>query len=356
MIKNIKKGVPATIIFEQANIPVQKDIRLAIVGERGNVIKDSAGLPLENIKLDEVSNKYQTTATISDQEPDQFIRLYFSSNDIVVQDIYYPQDAKLISGLQAKAEVVPVQYFIDYVLNGQFHADPIYKKAVTDYAFNNRDAVKRELLSAEGKLELKSKLYFSERTISQEKEDFFFDRFSIHLWQFIVNYPPINNLEKFEIQFGSRPVAEVATSLFIWDRETGIIEFLPAPSGDSAGLYSLLMQNLSGLTLSIFLNSNLERIPALFRATYKTGLIYTGGDEAEKEAIRGAICNRALMNLAPKIDPAMRSGSFSEGIDGVSAQRSYNVKEVLRELKEQEDEFVKDLRQKYGRNLDMVVV
>lgn len=358
--ENIIKGIPIRAILGQGNLPNGATIFLSIVGEKGDVIKDQAGVSLSNVVLNQYDNSgvYYKDFTIHPDTPDQYIRLFYTSNEVNISSEYQPQDVKLIGSYAKTSEIVPLQYFLDYVLNADNMLDPLYKKAVGDYVAKNREGVRAFLKASEGDLERKTKLYFSERLIEDEKKDYFFDRFNIHLWQFQVANPPINQLVKFQIKYGENKVAEISPELFVYDKINGIIEFLPAPSGNSAGVYPILMNNLAltGTGLTFLTASNLSRIPALFRATYKTGLIYDGCDEREKESIRMAICNRALIKILPKIDPAMRSGSYSESIDGVSSNRSYLVKEVLREYQEQEEEFCQDMRLKYGRNLDMVIV
>lgn len=359
---SIYAGTQTRVILGQGGLPAGIDIRLTIIGENGNVIKDANNLPIENKKLNEFEEGiYYCDITIHQDTPEQYLRLYFKSNDVNILKQYSPQDVKLFGNdvlSVARPEIVPLSFFLDYIMNYNNNLDPLYRNAIKSYVDNNREVVRNYLLSAEGDLELKTKLYFTERTIVDEKRDYFFDRYNIHLWQFQVAYPPINELVEFKIQFSQQKLATIDKRLLVFDRVEGIIEFLPMPTGDSAGIYSLVFNNLSvtGTSLTFLSGLNLARIPALFRVTYKTGLIYEGCDIREKEAIRMAICNRALMKILPKIDPALRTSNYSEGIDGVSASRSYLVRDILRDYQEQENEFVHNLRMKYGRNIDMVIV
>lgn len=352
-------GEDIRIVFGQSStIPDNTNIYLTIVGEKGLPIILSNNQPIKDLQLNYLGGVYYIDVNISPETVEQYVRLYFKSDNYTINPDYNPSDA-LLTKLDSKGqELVPLSYFLDYVMNNQNTSliDPLYKKAVSNFVKGNPDGIRAYLRSAQYELENDTKLYFTERTISDEKRDYFFDKYTAHLWQFQVNNPPINSLEKFEIKYGNSPVAEISTNLFVWDRVEGLIEFLPVPYGDSAGIYSLVMQNLTGAGLVLLSGTALERIPALFRVTYKTGLVYDGCDPLEKESIRMAVCNRALINLLPKIDPAIRLGSYSEGIDGVSASRNYIVRDILREYKEYEKEFVLNLRRKYGRNIDMVIV
>ena len=347
------------IYYDESDLKDSLNIYLNIIDENGNYLTDDKGGELKDLSLsfDSTAKKYYCDITFNEKSKSQFIRLYFHSKDTEIPAKYQPQDAELITVTENYGQdIVPVQYFTDWVLAYDYKGDRLFKENVGGFIDENRSAIKRYLRSAIDDLEKKTELYFYERTVTSEMRDYFFDRFNIHLWQFIVNHPPINDLLKFEIQYASTPIAEISTKLFVWERETGIIEFLPAPAGDSAGLYTLLMDNLSGLTLTIFTHSNLERIPAMFRATYKTGLFYEGIDETEKEGLRQVISIRTLRKILNTLDPTSKTPSRTEGIDGVSTTYSYNNDRLGQQLKEQEDEYCYYLRRRYGKDIDMVVV
>lgn len=358
-MKEIKKGVQQEITLDQEGIPAEKEITVTVIGENGNILKDSDGQELKNkiLTLSSITNKYSAFLVVNDNEPEQYIRLIFNSANVVILPQYRPEDALLKTNNPASylQEVVPIQYFIDYVLATDSKLDYSYQQGVENFINNNRQGLKAYLDNAVNELENKATLYFAERTITDEKKDYFFDRFQIHLWQFAVNNPPLNDLVEFKLQYSANPIATIDKSLFVWDRLLGIIEFLPLPSGESAGLYTLLMSNISGLGLSI-LTGNLERIPLFFRVSYKTGLLYSGCDPTEKESIRQLISRRALINILPIIDPSIRITSKSESIDGVSSSNSYAGDRYIKMLKEAEDEYIHYLRKKYSRNVEMVIV
>ncbi len=358
-MKNILKGTGIKIVLSQGNIPPGNQIYLTILGEDGKVIINNTGQSLTNILLiyNATTTLYETPEiTISGELQDQYIRLFFTSPTVTIEEKYYPEDARLIGSSVYAPEIVPLDYFLDYVLNSKSNIDANYRKAVQTYIDSNREGIRKQLQQAQHLLETKTKLYFTERTITDEKRDYFFDRFTMHLWFFQVLNPPINELVSFKIVYSNQPIADIDNSLFVVNREEGVIEFLPIPGGNSASLYTLLLSNLSGLALTVIHGNNLERIPALFRVTYKTGLIYPGCDEIEKESIRLAVCKQALIELLPKVDPGMRMSSSSESIDGGSKSKSFQIKEIIRTYKEEINDFAEDLRMKYGRNVDAVVV
>jgi len=352
-MKEIRRNIAETIILDQ-DLPAAKDIQLNIFSEGGKPVLNNIALTYNS-----TTKKYGTTVTIPGTVEPQYLRFYFSSSniDVRIEQKYNPEDYILKDTAIASAatEIVPVQFFLDYVVSSSSKLEEGFEDTVRNYAENNRDGLRSMIITAQAELERACRLYFTERTISESK-DYYFDAFAMNLWQVVVNNSPINSLEKFEIIYGQSPIADLNTQLFVWERMMGIIEFLPVPGGDSAGMYSLLMNNLSGMALSIFSNSNIERIPNMFRITYKTGLIYEGCDKIEKEDIRQAVSRRALIKLLPILDPSVRQRSRSEGIDGVSSNRSYGTSDLIKTMKEEELVYIHDLRMKYGRNIDMVIV
>ncbi len=339
---------------------ITKNIYFSIFGEDGIIIKDSDGSPIggRQFEFDDGINQFKKDLIISADTPDQYLRVNIYSSDVVITEASQPRDYKLekLSASQMVSELVPINYFVDFILSADSKMDTSYAEAVTGYVNNNRAGIKAFLRSAESRLESKCKLYFQERTITDEKRDNYFDRYSMHLWQFAVYNPPINLLVDFQIKFANQQIANIAPSMFTYDRMSGIIEFLPYPTADNLGLYTLLLTGMSSMSVNIISGSSLDRVPNMFWATYKTGLVYPGCDENEKESIRQAICKKALKAALPIIDPAIRQISRTESIDGVSSARTYGNDKLLDRIDKEEDEFVFDLMRKYARNIDMVVV
>lgn len=358
-MKTVKKAVQQKIVLDEKIISPDRNIFLTIAGEDGNIIRDGTGELIEErpLSYDSELQKYGTVLIISPDLPLQYLRFYFSSPDHEIPEEYAPEDYRLIEGTTGAQgqEIVPLGYFIDYFLSVNTKADPLYKSSVENFIRANRTGVKSYISGAVNELETKTKLYFAERTVTESK-DFYFDRFTAHLWQQAVNYPPVNEIVSFKLKYGSAEFIDISTTLLIHDRMMGTIEFLPVPGGDGSGLYSLLLGKLSGYAVSLLSHSTLERIPALFRITYKTGLFFSGQEEQEKEAVRQAVCRRALMKILPTIDPSVRMPSWSEGIDGVSTSWSYANDRMFQMFRDQEEEFCFNLKMKYGRNIDAIII
>jgi len=357
-MKTIKKGVEQLIVLDQAGLGSGKHVYLTLIGGNGLAIKNSSAVDIKDLPLsyNATSSLYEAAVTVASDEPDQFVRLFFYATDTNVENKYYPEDAKLepVAGVIAsEVEIVPVQFFIDYILAKSSRLDPGYEQAITKYC-EDRTGLRSFLRSAQDTLEKDSELYFTERTLTENRDNYF-EKFSMNLWQIQAYYPPINELTSVKIKYGNVELLGIGVDLFTFDRMTGIIEFLPLPTGGTAGLYTLLLGSLSALGLNILTGGALERIPNFFQFTYKTGLVYTGADQFEVEGIRQAVCRRAFLSVVHHLDPAARVISESESIDGVTGSISSGVAKVITELKQDETKYINSLRQKYGKNFNVVV-
>jgi hypothetical protein len=357
-MKFIKKGIPQIIVLDQEGLASNSNVRLSIVGENGAHLKGNSDTDLKDIILtfNINTNKFEIEVVIDAATPVQYIRLYFYGIGVDINANYYPEDAKLeadIGVVSASTEIVPVQYYIDYILAVKSKLDPNYEEAINGY-LEDKNGLRSFLKSAQDDLEKDCEIYFTERTLTEERDNNY-EEFPSHQWQFQVVYPPINELVSFEIRYGENTVAEVNKSMFVVSKMMGMIEFVPVASGQNAGLYALLLQNISGLGLAILRGGLLNRVPNMFRVTYKTG-IWAQADEFEKEGLRKAISRRTFMDSSFIIDPAARAGNASESLDGGSKNITYRTDKILDQLNKDEKEFIKKLQKKYAKQLNSVIV
>lgn len=356
-MKKILIGTAQTIVLDQENIPEGKDVLLSIVGEDGEHLTNSSNAEIKNLPLNYNSenSKYQTTVIINSSTVPQYIRLYFSSLNYTIESNYYPQDAKLENNQQSfTAEIVPVSYFEEFFMSLESRIDPIYQAAFTSY-LGNKETVRTALNAAVFDLEAMMEIGIAEQE-EFEQRDNYFDKFNMHLWQIQLSKPPVNELVEVVIKFGENIVTTDLKKHFIVDRMTGIIEFLPLPASGTDDLYSILLQNVSGMGMSVLYGGIFDRIPNMFQVKYKTGIFTSTANPREKESIRRAICRRAFMDISKIIDPTTKAASESESIDGVSSSTSYKSLEIFKELKEDENQFIETMRKKYSKNIDMVVI
>lgn len=357
-MKNIYKGIPQTIRLDQA-FATGKTLKFTVFGEDGTVLPDSTGADISEITLvyNGTSLKYEKEITIHADTPEQYIRIYFTG-DSALLPTYTPEDYKLIPAITSglKTEIVPIGYFLEYGLAVASKFDPYLSDGLSAYTANNTEGVRAVLAAAESELENRLSIYFTPRTLT-EKQDNYFDRYYIQLWQFQTRYTPVIELVKFELQIGDTVITELPLSFLIFDKLQGLIEFLPVPNSSTGqGLYQYMLSNLSGYSASLLYGA-VQRIPCFFNLTYKTGLwnneILNSND---KDFIRQMITRKAVQKLLPIIDPGMRQGSISEGIDGVSASINYNGERYLNIFKAEEEENIKYLQKKFGRSVEMVIV
>jgi hypothetical protein len=357
-MKKILIGVSKSIVLDQTAIASGKHVYVTLIGEDGIPLKDSQDHTLSEVPLtcDSTSHLYGTAAlTISTDTVPQYIRLFFYSTDADIDDNYYPEDAQLLSNsLTPTAEIVPVQYFIDFILATKSKLDLDYEDAVNNY-IADKSGLKSFLMAAQGDLERDCELYFTPRTLV-EKRDNYFERFSMHLWQMQLWYPPIIELIDIKIMYGTAQIANIGKEYFTYDNNMGILEFLPLPGGDTSAIYTLLINNISAMGISIMRGGNFERIPNMFVVTYSSGLFRPDADPIEKESIRVAVAKKAYLSLLNFIDPRKRNASESESIDGVQTAKTFKTDKIVEDLKKDEDQFIKSLQRKYGKGLDAVVV
>lgn len=356
-MKQIEIGSPTTITLEQSGLTTGKDIFLSIIGDNGKLLTDSSGDEIKDIQLlfNATTSKYYATLTINQTTPEQYVRLFFKSSDVVISEEFAPEDAILKLPLAVAQEVVPVQFFIDYILNVQYSYDPIFKSILVDYIRTNRNGIRAYLTAATSELEMITKKYFWEREVTTVR-DYFYEEFRNEYWQKQLDYTPVNSLTEVKLLYNKAEVAIAPTEYFMADRKTGVVEFLPSPDGVTSNLYTTLLTRISAFSNGILNNSMYGRIPNFFHFTYKTGLIYDGCDNAEKEAIRMAVCKRAFLSIINLLDGSGKVGSVSESMDGTSSSISYNVGDLVKRLAEEEKAFITMIDKRYGSSISMVVI
>ena len=77
--------------------------------------------------------------------------------------------------------------------------------------------------------------------------------------------------------------------------------------------------------------------------------------EAKKESLRLAVARNALISLLPRIDPLVRKPTESFGIDGASRSVSSGVRDLIKDYREEEAEWVKEIMREYAMHIEIVV-
>lgn len=358
-MKLLYAGTAQTIILDH-ELANGLTLKFTVFGEDGNPVDNSAGNPLKDIALtyNSTSKRYEASVVIGAEVPEQYLRIWFAGSSLIPVR-FMPEDylLKQVPSAIMKSEIVPVGYFIEYGIAETSKVDPYLSQGLEAFIGQNYEGLKSILAAAESELEIKSSIYFSPREFT-ERQDYYFDRYTIQLWQFQTRYTPVIELLGFDLTLAGQTLAQLPLEFFIFDQLQGLIEFLPIPGSTSGqGLYSYMLANLSGYAHSLFAYGAVSRIPCFFTARYKTGLWNDSiVSKNDKEFIRQLITRRAVQKILPTIDPGMREGSKSEGIDGLNASLNYSGERYLNIFKAEEDENIKYLQKKFGRQVEMVVV
>jgi hypothetical protein len=353
-MKKYTAGQAETVRLEQ-EVETEKNIKLTITGENGGYIK-AGGADVKDIALtyDTASKKYQTSLTFDTGQKKQYIRLYFTSADTLIDPKYYPTDALLedMAETISETEIVPADYLKEFFLNGQASFDPAYRKAVEEYTAD-KERIRRVLKAAEGELELELKMPITERMFYEAKT-FYPENFRSNLWQQQLFNMPVTEFIELELKYSNQKLATFGPEFFIVQKDTGIIEFLPLPYGIPVVIHQFLYSSAAG-TIYPLMSTTLDRIPNFFHYKYKAGLYNDAASHSEKEALRMAVARRTLMNIFNSIDPIARKNSYSENTDGVQASVTYNAGDYIKRLKDQENEFLSNMKNKYGQNLNIAI-
>lgn len=352
-MKTFVKGVSNKIYLDQTGLASGKTVKLTIVGENGDYLTDSTGALLKDLScsFDNTAGvmKYYYNVTFNNSWGKQYIRLYFSSADVVIDPNYYPDDAYCDDGaINLASEIVPYGYFKEFFMDIRTAMDFDHQQIVTQY-LTDRKGLQSKLQAAQNDLEMELEIYITPRE-KTEKRDNYLENLSQHFWQFPVSYPPIIELKKFKLKIGSYDLVDIPQNLFTVNEQMGVVEFLPFPTQNTAGYFSYLLYGASGLAAtSIYTVGGYERIPNMFWCQYTCGLWRDGADKTEKESIRNIIAQKALMKILDLTDIKRTTTQAGESIDGAQANESYKMDILFKEWKEEEKAWVYNLKKRYGK-------
>jgi hypothetical protein len=353
------------IYLEDANfIENLFTVTVSIFDEAGNFAKDSTNADIQDKTaiFDTTLNQYYIEILFLPTLPIGYLRAFWDVikiSDGVTQNVnsaYTPQDLELVSYAGATSQepqIVPISFFLDnYVMKNE-KLDAQYKQAIDTYIASNRNDISRWLMASQGNLELTTKLTFftKQETI---KSDYYSQIFQNEYWLQQPYNRPVISLESFKLVYGAQEVDLITEikNFIIVDQKMGTLQFLPIST--SGTFYQVLMMNINALALTAAFNTG-SVIPSLFHYTYTYGLNFITLDQSMKESIRQAISRNTLIRLLPIIDPSVRITSSSKSMDGVSKSQTSGIAAMLKEFKEEEKQWVADIKMKYGTMIDMAI-
>jgi hypothetical protein len=338
-------------------------VTVSIVGEDGSVLKDADGAALKDVALvfDDTNHKYALDPlTFQEGTKPQFARLYWivkeGDSRLELAAPFSPEDVELAEAAgSGDAEVMPITMFVDSFIASESKLDGDYKRAAEAYVNANPDNVRRELRAAQGNIEQKIKMKLFKAQAKMDR-DYYLQDFRAEFWMQQTDFRPIVSVDSYILQYGAKGVNitnDIAEHVVI-EKKMGTIEFLPTAL--SGSLFVALLNNLAGLGVSIMQDAGYSRVPLLFRILYTHGLDFPNLPTGQKESIRQAVGRNALINLLPRIDPLARKPSQSQALDGATRSRTGGVRDLIKDYREEEAEWVKEIMREYGMHFDLAVV
>lgn len=344
-------GQTNRVFLTDANLSGENEytVTLTVIDETGTVATDVSDSDLENVAAtyDLSTKKYYYDLTFLATTSAGFFRLIWTvlnedSLPVLLKDFNTPQTVQALKQSSYERELVPVAWFIDTFL------DKI------DIGSYSHDRIRDLIQNAQGALEiLDVQTYFTPITITDEKHDYFYEKFGRTFWQTQLYNFPLISITDMKLKYGDTEVATIQDDFIMIDKEMGMLEILPSHAGH---FYTLIASGLAGLAYNTL--SGWDRIPMFFHFTYQAGLDWDNLTNSEKMSIRTAIGRKAAIDLLPKIDSRMGISSESKSIDGVSKSTSYTSSAMYGQYSAQIEQYQKDhadwvvnFRRKYNKNI-----
>ena len=329
---------------------------ISLVDGQGSFVKADGDADIDDIAITVDGTDYYSDLTLKSDTIAGFYRAFWrvysdepATVPIVIEEEFFPEDIRAHAAEPFTEELVPLLYLTEIFLEN------------IDTQTYSKDGMRDLLDAARAELEEETQMFFTNRVIVEEKHDWFLGHFRQEFWMQQVRHWPLRSVEKMVIKYNDQEIADLDLSWIKFEPDLGIIEILPYAEGESGYLWSVLMNGLSGLGISIF-GGLYDRIPAFFHLDYTAGLDFFNMDIMEQNNFRHAICRRAAIHLLPKLDPKMGISSESAGIDGVTQSTSYTASAMygqhsaqIEQYKKEDTVWVEKIRRRYAKDLIMSV-
>ena len=334
-------------------------VTVSLRGEDGTALKKSNGDALTNAActFDTDKNKYKFTVLFLSTTKAQYARIYWRvTKSSVAQDIpeeYDPEEIQLKTLSDTSSQqIVPIQYFQDYVISAAQKMDDELTEAVRAYP---REGLQTFLLAAQGDVENMINMTFF-LTEYEDKKDYTWDNlFGDTFWLQQVYNRPLKEIVSFELYHGATKIIEIPKEDVLIEEKHGTAEYVPTSSSGGL-LFQSLMASGDGVKLAVIGRGSASRLPLAWRLKYKAGLDFPNLSVAKKENFRYGVARHALIELLPHIDPSTRVTSQSESMDGVSMSSSKSIDSIIKQLRESEANWLNNVRKEYATTIDMVIV
>lgn len=348
---------PAIIYLEDPIITGEETFKsyFTILNEMGDPVSDINNERLEHKEClyNAERKSFYTKFQLSPDNKGKYYRCCFEPYKIVGDnDIYFVSEFALVdfvvNKLGGNIQLVPYEYFRDYVVNGELSDD--LKEILLKYP---KDAFKEWLSSSVGELEHDLELCITKKTVENEAHDFYCDNLrEIHFLQQTYE-SPIISVEDMSLWYGKEKICALPTEELLIDKIMGTIEFLPTANSPFFVVYQAGLEASQIALFSRGLGS--YSLPHVFRLSYTHGIDYMNLERHEQSEIRMAICRRALLKGLARISPEIVTGSESQAVDGVSYSKGYAGIQYMSILMELERKWISDMKRKYNKHTKLII-
>ncbi len=352
-MKSVRLGSSNRIYLDDSTINSSDfNITYRVVNEMGTLAKDINNADISGTAVfDDKQLKYYAEFSLATDSKGKYYRLTFGINDKdgnFIQSDNYLVDL-IIDKQSSTVQLVPVQYFKDYIIGGGLDEDA--KKRIADYP---TDAIQELLNSATAELESETKLVFTKRTIQNEKHNWYGESLRETWWLIKTLESPIISVESYELWFAQKKIFEIpdTNNLYIHPIQ-GTIQFVPA-SGQTFALIHYNSLEATLMSMTSFMPGS-TYVPDVFRVSYTYGLDYINLNETEQTEIRMAIARRAMLNSIFLINKDLMKGSESQSADGVSYSFSNNAKQWYDAEYQYQQKWIWNIMRKYNKLVDIEI-
>lgn len=334
-------------------------VTLTVVGEDGAVLTKSDDTPMTDIPCvwNTDKNKFGVSLNFKTTTSQQYARLFWNvkkvNDTIELPEEYDPESVQLRSTSAAvQPEVASVDYFIENILAISSKLDDAYETAVKSYP---REGIRNHILAAQGNVENMTKLNLFKQEYNEVRDYNFDQQFCDTFWMMQLYQRPIVSVDSWDLWHGGTKILVVPIHDVQIESKQGTIEFVPTSSTGGL-LFQQLIASGEGIKMAVIGHGMASRLPHAWHIKYHAGIDFPNLPLSKKENFRLGICRNALIELLPHIDPATRTTSSSESMDGVSMSSSKTVDTIIKELRLSQEEWLKNIEKEYATGFDMVVI
>ena len=330
-------------------------VTYSVQNEIGEYVHNKAGTDIDSLdaQFNTTAKKFYAEFELDPDSKGKDWRLVFTildQNNNYISSDGAIVDLRVVSYVNS-IKLVTTSYFKDYILGGKLDSD--IKSRLDNYPDND---IMKSLLASHGELEHELEMSLTPREIENEQHDWFADSLKATYWMIQTFFYPIIDVQSYFLYYGREKVMELKSELLQLNKDMGIIEYLPT-SNDSPFFLIFHQAGLEATNLSLFNRfMNGDRLPNVFRISYRHGLDFMNLPEAEQEEIKFAIARRAMFKVLPRVSPEITTSQKSMSVDGASYNRGYKGLEWFSLEEKKEAAWIKSMKLRYNKHIKSITV